>query len=561
MTTYLIYIFVRYLVVSSLLYVVWHTLLRGRASYLGQRLFLLALPLVALGIAMLDSDTIKIRVNQTQQIAHALTTISEASQDLIFEMPSDALDAENIEYSAPIATGAEVASTPVTAHQQAPKVVVDAPVKRAFDWGWLIFSLWGVGALYTLARYAVGLYQIYRIRRSAIQDVVGGIHIYRSPYIDGSFSFQRSIYINSSLNGERYDVVLLHERAHIENLHFIDKFILEFYSVLMWFNPVLYPMHRSIALLHEFEADGAVIGAGCDVVQYKHFIYDEMVGVTPLVANGLNNSQLKQRFLQMKKSYQLRSNWTTRIGSLLAVALLVVVASCTFVQAEPVHKIAPSTFNPEIGEGKITIYLKDGTQRDGVAGEMADWILENAALVDSINIVKAKSEDIVDKDYRPEPKFCMLDQEQYHLIDRKDFAPTTIYRRDGYTEVDAMYEIYSNWYWTYFTSNDYLLDRKTGKRYNVIGMAGGKPLNQRLVIREHKDEFALHTLIFEPIDEGVEYVDYVSGDLPDSLRRPSDVMEDAYSADIKVHGNIERPYRDSRNGAKIKVDIDGLKIK
>ncbi len=561
MTTYLTYIVVRLLVVSVLLYLVWYLLLRQRASYLGQRLFLLALPLLALGISLVEPDAIKIRLNQTQHIAQALTSISEASQELIEEAPAEAFGISNNEYLAPAPSSAEVSSALVDAYSQAREVVVQAPASRAFDLGWLIFALWALGALYTLGRYIVGLYQIYRIRRSSHYDMVDGMRVYMSPFIDSSFSFQRSIYISNELEGERRDVVLLHERAHILNYHFVDKFILELYSVVMWFNPVMWSLHRSIALLHEFEADGAVIGAGCDVVQYKQFIYDEVVGATPLVANGLNNSQLKQRFLQMKKSYQLRSNWATRIGSLLAVALLVVVASCTFVKAKEVQPISPSVFNPEIREGKITIYLNDGTQQDGVAGEMADWILENATLIDSINILKAKSEDIVAEDYRPEPKFCMLDEEQYHLIDRKDFAPVTIYRRDGYTELDYMYEIYSNWYWTYFTSNDYLLDRKTGKRYNVIGIAGEKPLNQRLVIREHEDEFALHTLIFQSLDEGVEYVDYVSGDLPDSLRRPSDVMGDSYRADIKVLNDTERPYRDSRNGAKIKVNIDGLKIK
>ncbi len=559
MTTYILYLILKFLLVSVVLWIIFRFLIRNRSSYLAQRLFLLSIPVMAAALSLISFETFGISVDKHKPMGSALISVANVSQfdyDVVPFAQQESSTESNIaiDYESPIEYSEEQGSP-------APKYSssISAPQDGGNQLPYvdIVLWLWLFVALYFIGDYLHSLGQINRLRRASKRYEQGGVYIYRSQYVDGPFSFFRSVFINSILSGEKYDIILKHESAHIQSRHFVDKSIIEIYTILLWFNPVVWIIRREICAIHEFQADSVVLCDGYNVKEYKHFIFEEAVGGTPSISNGFNNSLIKQRFLQMKESYQMKSSWFTRIVTVLAVSLLFVVVSCTFVRSNAEVEVLFSDITAQKENATVEIKLKDGTIKSGTPEEMCKWIGENATLIENINI--EKDQKAIDKAYRASlPPHFFLDEDQFHIIAKRDYVPISIYRRNGYTEVDIMYEIYSDYHWTYYTSNAQLKDRKSGDLYNVIGIAEGKPLNQRLVIKKNKGKFAMHTLIFPEIKAGVEYLDYIGGELPDSLKRPTNTIEKSYSPDIKVNGDIARPYRDERNGAVIKIATDEL---
>ncbi len=64
-------------------------------------------------------------------------------------------------------------------------------------------------------------------------------------------------------------------------------------------------------------------------------------------------------------------------------------------------------------------------------------------------------------------------------------------------------------YWWCLSQNTCLVDTKTGKQYKIKGIKGGMPLEELLIVKGYKDRDICFTLIFEPLDPGVNRLDFI----------------------------------------------------
>ena len=71
--------------------------------------------------------------------------------------------------------------------------------------------------------------------------------------ISGVQSFFNFIFCKDP--NELTDEVLSHEKVHIDQLHSLDIVLVELGKCLLWFNPIIYLLRRSIKLNHEFICD------------------------------------------------------------------------------------------------------------------------------------------------------------------------------------------------------------------------------------------------------------------------------------------------------------------
>ncbi len=121
--------------------------------------------------------------------------------------------------------------------------------------------------------------------------------------------------------------------AHINHRHYIDKILVELMVALSWFNPIAWIIRRELCAVHEFEADRVVLTNYLDLKKYKQFLFEEVSKPSPRVANGFNNSLIKQRFLEMKNNYQERGSFMRKVLSILAVVVVISLSSFTYVIA------------------------------------------------------------------------------------------------------------------------------------------------------------------------------------------------------------------------------------
>ncbi|HAI40756.1 MAG TPA: hypothetical protein DCM40_22970, partial [Maribacter sp.] len=151
--------------------------------------------------------------------------------------------------------------------------------------------------------------------------------------------------------------VLLHEETHAKEWHSLDVLFIELLQVLFWFNPLIYVFKRSIKLNHEFLADSAVIKGQENQLQYQNtllsylsndnFHTHQSVGI----ANAINYSSIKKRFIIMKKQTSKRG---ILIRSVLVFPLMVLLlVSFSSRSTEYINGSSTTNFSIDKTEKKI----------------------------------------------------------------------------------------------------------------------------------------------------------------------------------------------------------------
>ena len=132
---------------------------------------------------------------------------------------------------------------------------------------------------------------------------------FRTVLVDSNispFTFFSILFLSRSdfENGNITEMVI-HEKAHKEQLHSLDVILLELVTIVQWFNPFIWLIRMAIKSEHEFLADSKVIEKGYDKVAYQTLLFEKSLGVIGLgVTNNFNYSLLKTRLKMMtiKKS-------------------------------------------------------------------------------------------------------------------------------------------------------------------------------------------------------------------------------------------------------------------
>ena len=149
------------------------------------------------------------------------------------------------------------------------------------------------------------------------------------PRIRSPFSFFRWIFIPKGVTDrEERENIILHESIHVSQYHSLDNLLTGLAAALMWFNPLIWMMRRSLHLVHEYLADEGTLGAGTDRLKYRALLINQVAeGRLICLSSGLKNSQIRKRMIMMTKSKNIRRN-NIKILTLipLLASLLIMVA-------------------------------------------------------------------------------------------------------------------------------------------------------------------------------------------------------------------------------------------
>ena len=173
------------------------------------------------------------------------------------------------------------------------------------------------------------------------------IIIYDTPM--APFSWGRFIIISRSDYETGFQPILAHEQCHINSRHWIDLIIAQLVIILQWYNPAAWLMREELMLVHEYQADEAVIQSGADLSQYQMLLIKKAVGGRfQSLANSLNHSNLKKRITMM---YTSKSSMGRRFRALALVPAAIVAVA---VVANPVAASALDSMSQVFNSGKVT---------------------------------------------------------------------------------------------------------------------------------------------------------------------------------------------------------------
>jgi len=143
------------------------------------------------------------------------------------------------------------------------------------------------------------------------------------------FSWFNYVLVNQSdINDPDIETIIAHEQVHIHQKHYLDKLFFEILAILMWFNPFLWMMKRTLYLTHEYLADDGVIAQGKDRLFYQTLLINQVAEGRLLgMVSAFSRSLVKKRLLMLGR---IKSNRIFRIFSIIPLSVIMfLMIACT----------------------------------------------------------------------------------------------------------------------------------------------------------------------------------------------------------------------------------------
>jgi hypothetical protein len=132
---------------------------------------------------------------------------------------------------------------------------------QQIPWHTVLASIYLTGLAVYLIKFIGGLASIAQlIRHSKRREMADGILLVTHTKDYSPFSWMRYIIVSEHDIQENYDMILAHERAHIQRGHSWDLLFAQLCATAQWFNPAAWLLKRELEAIHEYEAHGAVLG-------------------------------------------------------------------------------------------------------------------------------------------------------------------------------------------------------------------------------------------------------------------------------------------------------------
>jgi beta-lactamase regulating signal transducer with metallopeptidase domain len=195
----------------------------------------------------------------------------------------------------------EFVSTPVSVPDVAMSEVSQVQTESSASFNlFLIFYISAV--LVLLIRLFISVIRVMQIIGQAEKRKLSKIVLAIVKDLIQPFSFFNKIILSEKDFTDNKDIVVAHEYAHIKQLHAIDLVICELFTVLHFFNPFMWLLRRDLKLVHEYQADQAVLNKGIDAKKYQLLVLEKSVGERRFaMANHFTQKPILKRIKMMQK--------------------------------------------------------------------------------------------------------------------------------------------------------------------------------------------------------------------------------------------------------------------
>ncbi len=224
---------------------------------------------------------------------------------------------------------------------------------------WLIFYLSVIVALVCKITFAV--MRITKMIKRAEKRQLHNIVLAVVNDLIQPFSFFNKIVLSQKDYTENKNMIVAHEHAHIKQKHALDLMVCEVFTVMQFFNPFMWLLRRDIKLIHEYQADQAVLNKGIDATKYQLLVLQKSVGERRFaMANNLRQKPILNRLKMMQTTNKKR--WTSIKIILFAPALIMLLQAFS---------------QPEILATKANELLPGIVEKDSTEVWLENWTVEN----------------------------------------------------------------------------------------------------------------------------------------------------------------------------------------
>ncbi|MBR5061377.1 MAG: M56 family metallopeptidase [Prevotella sp.] len=187
-----------------------------------------------------------------------------------------------------------------------------------FPWLRLFTIIYICGIVLFAARMVWQMLTIVWMRATHDRSVIDGCEVVVIGENASPFSFFSWVFVNPEMQSSaQLHEVLLHEQAHVHQLHTLDVVVMELLAVFCWWNPFVWLLRREVRMNLEYLADERVVEVGNERRAYQYHLLGLAYGKNvATVCNNFNVLPLKLRIKMMNKR---RTNRWLRAKYLLMV--------------------------------------------------------------------------------------------------------------------------------------------------------------------------------------------------------------------------------------------------
>jgi TonB family protein len=157
--------------------------------------------------------------------------------------------------------------------------------------------------LLLLLRVILQTVAVLSLMQKASPTELYGRKVYARKGLPVPFSFLNRIALDlEQYSGHELKEILLHEEAHVRQLHSFDLILSEIICSFSWVNPFVWLLKKEIRINLEYIADHAVLKSGCEATHYQlHLLRLSYTKATATISNNFNVSPLKKRIVMMNR--------------------------------------------------------------------------------------------------------------------------------------------------------------------------------------------------------------------------------------------------------------------
>ena len=222
-------------------------------------------------------------------------------------------------------------------------------------------------------------------------------------------------------------MIVCHEKAHIECRHWIDLLFMQAAIIITWYCPAIWLLRNELHTLHEYEADSRVLASGVKRGEYQMFLIKKTVGARfATLSNCLNHSSLKKRITMMLSS---KPTGKARVRAFVMVPAmaLALIGLATPAVSTVINEVSAATPVEDL-RYKIT-QKSDSTIR--VTERNSDVVVtEKADVADAVPFIKTETA----------PNFPGGKDKLRAFINKTISFPETAYK-DGVLNMDAVVQL------------------------------------------------------------------------------------------------------------------------
>lgn len=244
----------------------------------------------------------------------------------------------------------------------------------------ILLVLYGAGVLYVLVKKGISVLAVSRIiRKGRYADRTEGVDVIESDQIPGPLNWMRYVVMPREWLESENASVWKHENLHAHRWHSLDLLMADLMTAFQWFNPVMILLRKEFELIHEYEADQAVIDSGANAKEYKLMLVNAVAASRGFaMTSWLKQSNLKKRIDMMDKK---QSNGWNRLRVLfipaIAYLFLFATANVTVANAQDFQfhwQLFEDSKTWIFQDGSAKVRTFDGVQADMKASEVADYL-------------------------------------------------------------------------------------------------------------------------------------------------------------------------------------------